>query len=84
MNDNLPIIVSVAQIIFKIFMYITFKIFVFNKNESPGRIVTKLLPTPTRTHTHIYIHIYHTFTERERKKERVNKYISYNNNSINV
>lgn len=82
MNDNLPIIVSVAQIIFKIFMYITFKIFVFNKNESPGRIVTKLLPTPTRTH--IYIHIYHTFTERERKKERVNKYISYNNNSINV
>ena len=70
MNDNLPIIVSVAQIIFKIFMYITFKIFVFNKNESPGRIVTKPLPTPTRTHTHIYIliYIYNTFTEREKKK----------------
>jgi hypothetical protein len=86
MNDNLPIIVSVAQIIFKIFMYITFKIFVFNKNESPGRIVTKLLPTPTRTHTHIYIYSYisHIYRERERKKERVNKYISYNNNSINV
>ena len=57
MNDNLPIIVSVAQIIFKIFMYITFKIFVFNKNESPGRIVTKPL------------YIYHTFTEREREKK---------------
>ena len=82
MNDNLPIIVSVAQIIFKIFMYITFKIFVFNKNESPGRIVTKPVPTPTRTHTHIYIYSYIYISHIYREREKINKYISYNNNSI--
>ena len=76
MNDNLPIIISVAQIAFKAFMYVTFRIFVFNKNDSPGRIVTK------HTHTYIYIDIHTNIyiliymqreREREKERERVNR-----------